>query len=414
MSAERMIAQTQRQTIRLDAYQPHPRNYNRHPAAQVKRIAASLQSFGQVRAVVVWRGYFLAGHGVAEAARSLGWQTLEADALPDDYPEEKALAYLAADNELSRQADPDLAQLAAIIEESRQHDPALLAAIGYDEGEFAKLLRDADIEPKPPKDAEPQTDRAEELRQQWGVVRGQVWRLGEHRLICGDCTDPPTVARVLNGEQADLLLTDPPYCSGGFQESGRAAGSVGTSAVHKKIEADALSTRGYIALIKSMLSAAPTLAAYIFTDWRMWVNLFDAVESSGFGVRQMIAWDKGSPGMGRGWRSQHELIMFALKGVIAFDKFAHAQGNVIRQTRQKNELHATQKPVDLIVTILEVTPQLRSIYDPFAGSGTTLIAAEQTGRRCYCIELDPAYCAVILQRYQDATKNTPTLEEPTP
>ena len=153
MTAQQTAPQTQRQTIRLDAYQPHPRNYNRHPAAQVKRIAHSLETFGQVRAVVVWRGYFLAGHGVAEAARSIGWATLEADALPDDYPEEKALAYLAADNELSRQADPDLAQLAAIIEESRQADPALMAAIGYDEEEFNALL------------AEHPTDAAEKARE---------------------------------------------------------------------------------------------------------------------------------------------------------------------------------------------------------------------------------------------------------
>ena len=105
------------QTIQIAAYQPHPRNYNRHSPLQVQRIAASLNMFGQVRSVVVCRGHFLAGHGVREAALSLGWKELRADVLPDDYPEELALAYLAADNELSRLSDPDNAQLAQILEE---------------------------------------------------------------------------------------------------------------------------------------------------------------------------------------------------------------------------------------------------------------------------------------------------------
>jgi len=116
--------QTERRTVTISDYQPHPRNYNRHPADQIKRIAHSLSTFGQVRSIVAWRGYILAGHGVVEAARSLGWQSLQADVLADDYPETKALAYLAADNELSRLSDPDAAQLAAILQESRDVDPA--------------------------------------------------------------------------------------------------------------------------------------------------------------------------------------------------------------------------------------------------------------------------------------------------
>lgn len=128
------------QVIRLADYQPHPRNYNQHPPDQIEKLAASLQVFGQVRSVVVWRGWFLAGTGLAMAARSLGWQELRADVLPDDYPEARALAYLAADNELARQSDPDLAQLAAILEESAAADGALLLAIGYTDAEYDRML----------------------------------------------------------------------------------------------------------------------------------------------------------------------------------------------------------------------------------------------------------------------------------
>jgi DNA modification methylase len=128
---------------------------------------------------------------------------------------------------------------------------------------------------------------------------------GGHRLLCGDSTVATDVERVLGGVKIDMLLTDPPYCSGGFQEAGKAAGSVGTRGT-EMIANDTLSTRGYMALMKATI---PTLAAgvvYVFTDWRMWINIFDVVESSGYGVRNMIVWDKGTPGMGAGWRMQHD------------------------------------------------------------------------------------------------------------
>lgn len=133
------------QVIRLADYAPHPRNYNQHPAEQVEKLAASLAAFGQVRSVVVWRGYFLAGTGLAQAARSLGWTELRADVLPDDYPEDRALAYLAADNELARQSDPDLAQLAAILEEAAAADGALVLAVGYSAAEYDRLLEELEV-----------------------------------------------------------------------------------------------------------------------------------------------------------------------------------------------------------------------------------------------------------------------------
>lgn len=175
--------------IPLADLQPHPHNYNRHPDKQIKRIATSLRKFGQVRSIVIWRNTILAGHGVVEAARSMRWNEIAADVLPDEYPEHLALAYVAADNELGRMGDPDQAALAAIIEQSKSIDNELLEAIGYDESELAKLVRDSGLDSQNTEDTEPQIDRAEELRQKWGVESGQLWQLGNHLLICGDCTD---------------------------------------------------------------------------------------------------------------------------------------------------------------------------------------------------------------------------------
>lgn len=253
-------------------------------------------------------------------------------------------------------------------------------------------------EETPPDDPGAQVDKAEELREKWGTALGQLWQIGEHRLICGDCTDAATIRRLLGEDQIDIICTDPPYCSGGFQEAGKARGSVGTSAQHKAIVNDTLSTRGYTALLKSSFSLLDALYLYVFTDWRMWVYLFDIAESSSFGVRSMIVWDKGSPGMGRGWRAQHELVLFGCKQTPPFDKHSSGVGNVIRVDRTGNINHTTEKPVELIEKLLANTPFAQIVADPFSGSGTTLVACERLGRKCRAVELDPKYVAVTLER----------------
>lgn len=131
--------------VALAGLAAHPRNYNTHPALQVERLTASLRKFGQVRSIVVWRSMILAGHGVVEAARALGWSEIAADVLPDAYPEHLALAYVAADNELARLGEPDHAQLAAILQESAAADAELLAAAGYSDAELERLLSEMEM-----------------------------------------------------------------------------------------------------------------------------------------------------------------------------------------------------------------------------------------------------------------------------
>ena len=240
---------------------------------------------------------------------------------------------------------------------------------------------------------------------------GEVWQLGEHRLMCGDSTYTKDVKRLFGTAQPYAIVTDPPYCSGGFQESGKKSGSIGTRD-NIMIANDTLSTRGYMSLIKRVVKEAGECAmAYIFTDWRMFVNLFDCMEESGYGVRNMIVWDKGTPGMGVGWRSQHEICLFASRSAEKFNPHL-AQGNVIQCARTGNINHPTEKPVELIGKILRVTDMAEEVYDPFGGSGTTLIAAEQLGRRCYMMELDPHYCDVIISRWETFTGKTAQLITP--
>ena len=390
----------QNRIIGLEYHKPgdiaeHPYQWRAHTETQVAAIKGILAEVGIAGALLAYHspdndGALTAidGHLRKSLKSDVEWPVLVLDV--DDA---EALKLLATFDPIGAMAQVDLGALQKVLERVEMEDTALQAML-------KGLAEDAgiDLGGEKPEDPGAQVDKAAELQEKWGTCLGQVWEIEEHRLVCGDCTDPGVVASVMRGEKADYLLTDPPYCSGGFQESGRSSGSVGTSAVHKRIVADTLSTRGYIALMKAMLATSGTLAAYIFTDWRMWVNLFDAVESSGFGVRQMIVWDKGTPGMGHGWRAQHELIMFALKGVIAFDKFGHAFGNVVQAQRTGNQLHTTEKPVELIERLMEVMASFNVVLDPFLGSGTTMVAAHKLNRRCFGIEISPAYCAVILER----------------
>jgi DNA modification methylase len=232
--------------------------------------------------------------------------------------------------------------------------------------------------------------------------QGDLWILGEHRLLCGDATKKEDVDMLMNGKKADMIFTDPPYSSGGFQEAGKASGSIGTRS-QKRIANDNLSTRGYKNLINNVLSINRVDTIFMFCDWRMWIENFDLCENNSYRVRNMIVWNKNRMGMGRPFRSQHELVIFGSSENIKYKKCN--QANVLTVERCRNELHETQKPIELLIKVLdnmEINISKR-VYDPFLGSGTTLIACEKTNRKCSGMELDPHYCDVIVKRWEEFT-----------
>lgn len=207
----------------------------------------------------------------------------------------------------------------------------------------------------------------------------------------GDCREVlPSIAGAV-----DVIVTDPPYSSGGFQESGKSGGSIGTrdSTV---IQFDNLSTRGYERLMREVLRYANQAdEVYAFTDWRMWIHTFDSIEAAGWRVRNMLVWDKGQMGMGMPWRNQHELIAFGKRspGRIIDGKL----GNVLRAARSGNRNHPTEKPVDLLTTIIGNSDG-SVVLDPFMGSGTTLRAAKDLGRKAIGIEIEERYCEIAAKR----------------
>lgn len=408
--------------VPLDDIVRAARNPKRHDGAGI-RTSISRFGVGELPLLDERTGRLVAGHGRVDqlqAMRSAGETPPDGVRVADgrwlvpvtrgwaSRSDVEAEAYLLASNKLTFNGGWDDDELADVLRGLADVDPGLLAVTGFDDVELDELLA-ASGDPGPAVGlADP--DDVPDVPAEPVSKLGDLWLLGEHRLLCGDATSANTASRLGIDDGVDLILTDPPYCSGGFQEAGRAAGSVGTDAPHKQIANDRLSTRGYMALLKAALSVAPAAYAYVFTDWRMWVYLFDVVESCGFGVRSMVVWDKGTPGMGRGWRSQHELVMWAAKSMPPFDKHMSGQGNVVQASRTGNDLHTTQKPVDLLAALLEVAEFAATVYDPFAGSGSTLIACERQARVAYLCELDPAYSDTICRRFQEYTGVEPVLD----
>ena len=401
-------------TIALADFAAHPRNYNAHGADQITKLRTSLRKFGQVKNIVVWRNLYVAGHGLAQAATLEGWQTLRANVIPDDWPEERVLAYLAADNELARQSDPDQAALAALIAEVGRYDDELIEAIGYSNAEFEKLLAEVGgAGGGAGADTEPQIDKAEELRQRWGTETGQLWRMGEHRLICGDCTDRAVVERVMGGERAALVVTDPPY-GVEYADKNKFLNSISRgNGIQTQIEGDHGDKKDIQAMWKNAFCEMssvmkPGAVVYCFMPQggdQMMMMMMMMMMGAGIEPRHELIWLKNNHVLGRvDYAYKHEPILYAWKeGGHKF--YGDFQTSVIECKKpQKSDLHPTMKPVELIEVLIKNSSRGGEVaYEPFAGSGTTLIACHNLSRRCRAVEISPAYCAVILQRFLDHT-----------
>jgi DNA modification methylase len=390
---------------------PNPKNPNQHPDSQIQLLGRIIRQTGWRQPITVSKrsGFIVKGHGRLSAALLEGMKEA-----PVDYQnyttEAEEYADLVADNRIAELAETDNRLLADIFAEIDTGEIPM-ELTGYTEDEVESLvtalsealhndLHEPDDIPEPPEPDQTVTQK------------GDLWILGRHRVVCGSSTNAADMGLLLDGAHPEILLTDPPYCSGGFQESGRSSGSIGTKRYDKDgkeiavtIANDTLSTRGYQSLMREVLQNFDGLVAYIFTDWRMWVYLFDIVETAGLGVKNMLVWNKKSPGMGNGWRAQHELVMFAHRTKPKWDNHK-GYGNVLEATRSGNELHPTQKPVEILEKLLDNTDWAKGVLDTFGGSGTTLIAAESVGQASFIMEMEPRYVDVIVRRYIKTTGKT--------
>lgn len=268
---------------------------------------------------------------------------------------------------------------------------------GFDKGELDLDLWASDA----PEDVEPQIDKAEELREKWGVETGQLWQLGDHRLICGDCTDKAVVERVMGGERADTCITDPPY------------GVLGTSTGAKS---DTNMIVPFFREVWKAIQLSGAFDVYMWCDWRTYPVIWGAVTF--YDILALIVWNKPTGGLGNPYRRKYELIVFArpkTSDTVMFNAGKRGGAkisdvDVWDSARVTEKEHNAQKPVELVERALTNSTQESDIvFEPFVGSGTTLIACERLGRKCRAVEISPAYVAVAIQRWVDVTGKEPVL-----
>lgn len=396
------------EVVALDSLKPNPANPNKHPDAQITLLAKIIKAQGWRNPIVVSNrsGLITKGHARLSAAKLLGLDVAPVDR--QDYADEKTeWADMIADNRIAELAEPDRSMLADLMEQidDGSFDMDLT---GFDSAALEELMTAAP--PLSDVDAEPQIDKAEELREKWGVKRGQIWELGDHRIMCGDSTEKRDVDALLAQERPFLMVTDPPwgvnYDANWRNEVDRANGKpYGARAVGKVTNDDRADWR-------EAWQNFTGGVAYIWHAGNKASTVSDSLTAVGFTIRSQIIWAKNNIVISRGhYHPKHEACWYAVRdGSTGRWKGDHSQTTLweIDKPMKSETGHSTQKPTECMARAIR-NHKAVEVYDPFVGSGTTIIACEQLGRKCRAMEIDPGYVAVSIQRWADATGKTPKL-----
>jgi DNA modification methylase len=391
------------QEVAVSTLIPYAKNSRTHDDAQVAQIAASIKEFGFRNPILVDGVSVIAGHG-----RLLAAQKLKLDKVPtldcsDMTPSQKK-AYIIADNKIAENAGWDNAMLT--IELKDLEDEGFdLTLTGFDDKELDALLNviegtdgltDEDAVPDVPE--EPKTKL------------GDIYILGNHRLMCGDSTSVDAVEKLMDGQLADQLVTDPPYN----------IAYEGGSKKREQIKNDEMADEEFRQFLKDVYIAANAVmkAGAVFYIWHAdteGYNFRGAARDMGWKVRQTLIWNKDNSAFGRSdYHWKHEPCLYGWKeGAAHLWAADRKQTTVIECKRpSKSDLHPTMKPVELMeYQILNNTKGSDIVLDLFGGSGSTMIAAEKIGRKARLMELDPKYCDVIVKRWEDFTGKKATLSE---
>ncbi|TCS99136.1 DNA modification methylase [Tepidimonas ignava] len=384
----------------IDRLLPYIRNARTHSEAQIAQIAASIAEFGFTAPILAGSdGVIVAGHGRLAAARKLGLTTVPVVVLDHLTPTQRR-ALVIADNRLAELATWDDAMLRVELE-ALQDEGFDLDLTGFDADALAELLADEE----PQIDGRTEDDAAPDVPEEPVSRPGDVWRLGPHRLVCGDATTAEAYARLfLDGEQADMVFTDPPY-NVNYANSAKDK----LRGKHRPILNDALGEGFYDFLYDALalIMAHTRGAIYVAMSSSELDTLQAAFRAAGGKWSTFIIWAKNTFTLGRSdYQRQYEPILYGWpEGATRHWCGDRDQGDVWHFNKpQKNDLHPTMKPVELVERAIRNSSRPGDVVlDPFGGSGTTLIAAEKAGRVARLIELDPKYVDVIVRRWQDYT-----------
>ena len=379
----------QRKNVPVDRLIPYVNNAKVHSEDQVTRIASSIREFGFLSPVLVDKDYnIIAGHGRVMAAKKLDMKEVPC-LFVEGLTDAQRKAYILADNKLGEMAEWDTelvtSELEMLLDENFDID-----LLGFTDAELEKLLNQDDTEAE-----EDDFDVDAELEKPTFTQSGDVWILGRHRLICGDSTDESVINTLMDGKKANLVVTDPPY-------------NVNYEGTAGKIKNDNMASDKFYTFLfdafKCMEQAmANDASIYVFHADTEGLNFRKAFQDAGFYLSGCCIWEKPSLVLGRSpYQWQHEPCLYGWKQKGKHNWYSGRTDTTIWKfdKPKKNADHPTMKPIPLLAYPIKNSSMTNSIVlDPFGGSGSTLIACEQTERICCTCELDEKYCDVIVKRY---------------
>ena len=363
-----------------------PRNARKHDGNNLQAIAESLKQFGQRKPIVVWGETVVAGNGTLVAAKSLGWTEITVARVPDDWDKDRVTAYALADNRSAELAVWDEQVLTEQLKELElaEWDVELL---GFElpVDELAEVVEDELPEV---------VDSKAKL--------GDVWQLGRHRVMCGDSTDTATMLKLMQNTKADLVLTDPPYGIS-YQSNMRTESK----------QFDVLLNDNVFLDIAPVIDKFSNGFIFVWTSWKVVTKWIEKLSLFGY-PSNVIVWDKGGGYIGdlkKTFGDDYEIALVWHRGNELTNKRIGSVWSINKDSVTEYA-HPTQKPVSLSAqAITHTTNAKNTVLDLFGGSGSTLIACEQTDRTCFMMELDPKYVDVIIARWEKLTGQTAELIE---
>lgn len=375
---------------------PSARNARTHSRAQITEIASSIQAFGFSNPVLIGvDGDIIAGHGRLAAARQLGMTEIPAIVL-SGLTEVQRRQLMLADNRLALNAGWDAEMLAAELTDLKVLG-ADLAVLGFTPQELAKALNSGCAGGLTDEDETP------EPLEETVTVTGDIWTAGAHRIGCGDSTEPAVVASVLAGATPDLMVTDPPY-GVGYDPEWRHRLGINRSSRRGKVRNDDKADWG------DAWALFPGNIAYVWHGALHTSTVASSLIANGFTIRSQIVWAKERLILSRGdYHWQHEPCWYAVraKGHWTGDRKQTTLWTIASGGQDAKTTHGTQKPVECMRRpMLNNSSCGEAVYDPFLGSGTTLIAAQTAGRICFALDLEPRYVDVAIRRWQAFTGET--------
>ena len=392
--------------VDIDTIKPYKNNAKLHPKEQIEQIKKSIENFGMNDPIGIWNNEIVEGHGRILACKELGYKQIPVIKL-DHLTDEERKSYIIAHNKLTMNSDFDIDILKIELENLKELDFDLeLTGFNVDELD--------DILVKNEEEVEIVEDEVPEVPEEPKAKLGDIYQLGNHRLMCGDSTKEEDVAKLMNGVKADMFLSDPPY-NVDYSAKNKFLNKYDKgNRVQKDIENDKKNDKEFYEFLFEVFKNTYNVlndgaCFYVFYPNAEYTNFHNALNNSLLKVHQYLVWCKNNHVLGMNdYQYKHEPIFYGWKDGKHKWFSDRSQTTVLNFDKPlKNDLHPTMKPISILSYLIKnnTNNEFNNVLDLFGGSGSTLIACEQLNRKCYMMELDEHYVSVIIERYINFTGN---------